>query len=189
MLTKRQTAIFKTIVDEFTRTAEPVGSKKLMDLLDFNCSSATIRNEMAALEDLGLLEKTHTSSGRIPSSRGYRFYVENLMERELDDGVKHSLQAVFQERHYSMDEIVKKSCDILSQMTSLTSVVLGPESRYQTLQHIQLFPLSDTSAVAVFILSLIHISTMVQTTSASLTQSRMVRSTRIPCSSRGAAFS
>ena len=73
------------------------------------------------------------------------------MERELDDGVKHSLQAVFQERHYSMDEIVKKSCDILSQMTSLTSVVLGPESRYQTLQHIQLFPLSDTSAVAVFI--------------------------------------
>lgn len=57
MLTKRQTAIFKTIVDEFTRTAEPVGSKKLMDLLDFNCSSATIRNEMAALEDLGLLEK------------------------------------------------------------------------------------------------------------------------------------
>ena len=52
MLTKRQTAIFKTIVDEFTRTAEPVGSKKLMDLLDFNCSSATIRNEMAALEDL-----------------------------------------------------------------------------------------------------------------------------------------
>ena len=120
MLTKRQTAIFKTIVDEFTRTAEPVGSKKLMDLLDFNCSSATIRNEMAALEDLGLLEKTHTSSGRIPSSRGYRFYVENLMERELDDGVKHSLQAVFQERHYSMDEIVKKSCDILSQMTSLT---------------------------------------------------------------------
>ena len=151
MLTKRQTAIFKTIVDEFTRTAEPVGSKKLMDLLDFNCSSATIRNEMAALEDLGLLEKTHTSSGRIPSSRGYRFYVENLMERELDDGVKHSLQAVFQERHYSMDEIVKKSCDILSQMTSLTSVVLGPESRYQTLQHIQLFPLSATSAVAVFI--------------------------------------
>ena len=57
MLTKRQTAIFKTIVDEFTRTAEPVGSKKLMDLLDFNCSSATIRNEMAALEDLGLLEQ------------------------------------------------------------------------------------------------------------------------------------
>lgn len=151
MLTNRQIAIFKAIVDEFTKTAEPVGSKTLMALLDFHCSSATIRNEMAALEEYGLLEKTHTSSGRIPSSKGYRFYVEHLMERELDDGIKNSLQQVFKERHYSMDEIVKKSCDILSQMTNLTSVVLGPESKYQTLQHIQLFPLTDTSAVAVFI--------------------------------------
>ena len=151
MLTNRQISIFKAIVDEFTRTAEPVGSKRLMDLLEFTCSSATIRNEMAALEDVGLLEKTHTSSGRIPSSKGYRFYVEHLMEKQLDEGVKNSLQEVFKERHYSMDEIVKKSCDILSQMTSLTSVVLGPESKYQTLQHIQLFPLTERSAVAVFI--------------------------------------
>lgn len=151
MLTDRQTVIFKAIVDEFTRSAEPVGSKRLMDLLDFTCSSATIRNEMAALEDIGLLEKTHTSSGRIPSSKGYRYYVEHLMERELDEEIKHSLQNVFRERHYSMEEIVKKSCDILSQMTSLTSIVLGPESKYQTLQHIQLFPLSERSAVAVFI--------------------------------------
>ena len=151
MLTNRQTQIFKTIVDEFTRTAEPVGSKTLMDLLDFTCSSATIRNEMAALEELGLLEKTHTSSGRIPSSQGYRFYVEHLMERQLDDSVKNSLQAIFSERHYSLDEIVKKSCDILSQMTSLTSVVLGPESKSQTLQHIQLIPLNERSAVAIFV--------------------------------------
>lgn len=151
MLTNRQTSIFKAIVDEFTRTAEPVGSKSLMDMLDFVCSSATIRNEMVALEELGLLEKTHTSSGRIPSSKGYRFYVEHLMEKQLDDTVKNSLTQIFSERHYSIEEIVKKSCDILSQMTSLTSIVLGPESRTQTLQHIQLFPLSERSAVAVFI--------------------------------------
>ena len=151
MLTQRQIDIFKAIVDEFTRTAEPVGSKTLMNLLDFHCSSATIRNEMAVLEDVGLLEKTHTSSGRIPSRKGYRFYVEHLMEKELDNEVKYSLQQVFSERHYSMDEIVKKSCDILSQMTHLTSVVLGPESKYQTLQHIQLVPLSSRSAVAIFI--------------------------------------
>ena len=87
MLTERQIAIFKAIVDEFTRTAEPVGSKTLMNLLDFQCSSATIRNEMAALEEAGLLEKTHTSSGRIPSHKGYRFYVEHLMERQLDSEV------------------------------------------------------------------------------------------------------
>lgn len=151
MLTNRQIVIFKTIVDEFTRSAEPVGSKTLMALLDFSCSSATIRNEMAALEEQGLLEKTHTSSGRIPSSQGYRFYVENLMEKELDEGVKNSLQKVFRERHYSMDEVVKKSCDILSKMTSLTSVVLGPDSKCQRLQHIQLIPISERSAVAIFV--------------------------------------
>lgn len=151
MLSERQTVIFKTIVDEFTKTAEPVGSKTLVNLLSMRCSSATIRNEMAALEEMGLLEKTHTSSGRIPSSKGYRFYVENMMETQLDDNVKHSLQQVFQERHYTLDEIVKKSCDILSQMTNLTSLVLGPDSRCQRLQHIQLFPISERSAVAVFI--------------------------------------
>ena len=85
MLTERQIAIFKAIVDEFTRTAEPVGSKTLMNLLDFQCSSATIRNEMAALEEAGLLEKTHTSSGRIPSHKGYRFYVEHLMEGQRSE--------------------------------------------------------------------------------------------------------
>lgn len=69
MLTQRQIDIFKAIVDEFTRTAEPVGSKTLMNLLDFHCSSATIRNEMAVLEDVGLLEKTHTSSGRIQAAK------------------------------------------------------------------------------------------------------------------------
>lgn len=151
MLTNRQIVIFKTIVDEFTRTAEPVGSKTLMSLLDFPCSSATIRNEMAALEAAGLLEKTHTSSGRIPSSAGYRYYVENLMEKQLDDGVKTSLQQVFKERHYSLEEIVKKSCEILSDMTSLTSVVLGPDSKCQRLQHVQLIPISERSAVAIFV--------------------------------------
>ena len=151
MLTERQIKIFKAIVDVFTKTAEPVGSKALTDVLDFSCSSATIRNEMAALEEIGLLEKTHTSSGRIPSSKGYRFYVEHLMEKQLDDSVKNSLQKVFSERHYSIEEIVKKSCDILSQMTSLTSVVLGPESRSQLLQHIQLIPLTQRSAVAIFV--------------------------------------
>lgn len=153
MLTSRQTLILKVIVDEFTRTAEPVGSKRLMTLLDISVSSATLRNEMAILEELGLLEKTHTSSGRIPSSKGYRYYVENLMDRQLDSKVENALSEAFQERHYTVEEVVKKSCDILSQMTNLTSVVLGPETSSQTLQHIQLFPINERSAVCVFITS------------------------------------
>ena len=106
---------------------------------------------MAALEEIVLLEKTNTSSGRIPSSKGYRYYVDNLMEKQLDQKVVNALQTVFDARNMSIDEVVRQSCDILSQMTNLTSVVLGPESRYQTLQHISLIPINERSAVAIFI--------------------------------------
>ncbi|MDO4466528.1 MAG: heat-inducible transcriptional repressor HrcA [Bacillota bacterium] len=150
-LSQRQKVIFKTIVDEFTRCAEPVGSKTLMNMLPFPVSSATIRNEMASLERMGLLEKTHTSSGRIPSQLGYRYYVENLMVTNLDDPIRESLSQVFSERHYSLDEMIDKSCDILCEMTNLTSVVLGPDSSKQTLQHVQLVPINRRSAVAVIV--------------------------------------
>lgn len=150
-LTQRQKVIFKTIVDEFTRCAEPIGSKTLMQILDFPVSSATIRNEMMVLEKAGLLEKTHTSSGRVPSQKGYRYYVENLMDADLDTSTKNSLQEVFSQRHYSLEEVVQKSCDILSHMTNLTSIVLGPDSSHQRLQNVQLIPINQQSAVAVIV--------------------------------------
>ena len=150
-LTQRQKIIFKTIVDEFTRCAEPVGSKTLMQLLDFPVSSATIRNEMVTLEKAGLLEKTHTSSGREKKKKGYRYYVEHLMETNLDVQVKDALQEVFAQRHYSLDEVVDKSCEILSHMTNLTSIVLGPDSRSQKLAHVQLIPISERSAVGIIV--------------------------------------
>ena len=156
-LTQRQKVIFKTIVEEFTRCAEPIGSKTLMELLDFPVSSATIRNEMAKLEKLGLLEKTHTSSGRIPSQLGYRYYVEHLMVTDLDTPTKASLQQVFSERQFSLDEVVQKSCDVLSDMTNLTSIVLGPDSSQQTLQNVQLIPINSRSAVAIIVTDTGHI--------------------------------
>lgn len=155
-LTQRQRLIFKKVVERFTYCAEPVGSKALMQLLDFPISSATIRNEMAILENAGLLEKTHTSSGRIPSRFGYRYYVGNLMETSLEDPVKQSLQTIFSQRHYSLDEVVEKSCSILSEMTNLTSVVLGPDSRHQVLAHVQLVPINSKSAVAIIITNTGH---------------------------------
>ena len=78
MLTKRQNEILKIIVLEYIKLAKPVSSNLICDTL--NCSSATIRAEMATLEELGLLEKTHTSSGRVPSEEGYRYYVDNLLD-------------------------------------------------------------------------------------------------------------
>ena len=150
-LTNRQNVIFKTIVEEFTRTAEPIGSKTLMNLLDFPVSSATIRNEMAALEKVGLLEKTHTSSGRIPSSKGYRYYVENLLETNLDVPMQQTMKTYFTQRHYSIDDVVSKSCDILSEMTNLTSIALGPDCEDQCLHHVQLVPVNEKSAVAIIV--------------------------------------
>ena len=82
MLTSRQNKILKWIIEEYVRTAEPVGSKALASLPEFGLSSATIRNEMAELEKLNLIVKTHTSSGRVPSEEGYRFYVKQLLENQ-----------------------------------------------------------------------------------------------------------
>lgn len=150
-LTQRQKIIFKTIVEQFTYRAEPVGSKTLMELLDFPVSSATIRNEMALLEKQGLLEKTHTSSGRIPSQKGYRYYVENLMEANLDEKVAAQLSRIFTSRQYSLDEIVDKCCSILSEMTNLTSIVLGPDAAHMTLRHVELIPIGPRAAVSIIV--------------------------------------
>ena len=151
MLTSRKIEILKAIVDSFISTAEPVGSKTLVEKNNLPYSSATIRNEMLELETLGFLEKTHTSSGRVPSSLGYRYYVEHLMNDTLDTNLQTALQVVFSDRQLKIDEVIKRSCDILAQMTNLTSMVLGPEANTQTLEHINLFPVDQNKAVAVFI--------------------------------------
>ena len=95
MLTQRRIEIFKCIVDEFVSTAEPVGSKTLMEKYNLPYSSATIRNDMMALEEMGYLEKTHASSGRVPSTKGYRFYCEHLLEENVEPEIQYELQQVF----------------------------------------------------------------------------------------------
>lgn len=151
MLTPRRIEIFKAIVDEFVSTAEPVGSKTLMEKYNLPYSSATIRNDMVVLEEMGYLEKTHTSSGRVPSTKGYRFYCEHLLDDHIDDQTQFQLQQVFTSKQLNMEDAIKQSCEILSQMTNLTSGVLGPNAAKQHLEHIRVFPINDRSAVVVFI--------------------------------------
>ena len=112
MLSARQLLIFKCIVEEFVETAEPVGSKTLMTKYMLPYSSATIRNEMSFLEENGYLEKTHTSSGRVPSTQGYRFYVNTLMQPNVDDDVKNQVAMILGDRHRSLNEIIQESCQI-----------------------------------------------------------------------------
>lgn len=156
MLSERQVAILKSIVESFIANAEPVGSKSLVEKFNLPYSSALVRSEMVALEEAGYIEKTHTSSGRVPSALGYRYYVENLMEERHDDKLELMLNAVFSDREIKIEEVIRQSCDILSQMTNLTSMVLGPEANTQTLQHINLFSLDRNQAVAVFITNTGH---------------------------------
>ena len=156
MLSSRKIEILKAIVESFIASAEPVGSKTLMETFNLSYSSATIRNEMLELENLGYLEKTHTSSGRVPSTLGYRYYVEHLMVDRMEPSLEYALQEVFFDRQLNIEEVIKRSCDILAQMTNLTSMVLGPDASTQTLEHINLFPVDQNKAVAVFITNAGH---------------------------------
>ena len=120
-------------------------------------SSATIRNEMSFLEEHGYLEKTHTSSGRIPSTQGYRFYVNTLLQPNVYDEVKNQVATFLGERHRSLNEIIQESCQMLSELTQLTTVALGPNSDYERLQNITLVPLSEHSVTAIIVTDKGHV--------------------------------
>ena len=150
LLTDRQKEILKLIVMEYIQNAKPVGSHQICEML--NCSSATVRSEMANLEDLGLLEKTHTSSGRVPSEEGYRYYVNNLMKpKEISGEDMLKLQLIFSNNQLELSDCIKKSLEIVSDITNYTSVVLGTKSHENTLKEVNIVPLSNNSMVVVVI--------------------------------------
>lgn len=150
MLSKRQNSLLKLIVEEYIKTALPVGSKTLCEKLD--CSSATIRNEMASLEEIGFLEKMHTSSGRIPSEDGYRYYVDNLMEpKEMTGEDVLKLQTIFNNRGLILSDAITKSMEIISEITNCTSVVLGTSSRYNKLKQVEVVPIDINKVIAIVI--------------------------------------
>ena len=151
MALSRSDTILKYIVEYFIKTAQPVGSHTLIEVYHLNYSSATIRNEMNALEKKGLIEKTHSSSGRVPSANGYKYYCENLRDTEVDESLKQSLQLVLDQRVKSVEEIIKRSCEILSHMTNLVSVVMGPDEEKEKLASVQLVKISDNTLTAIFV--------------------------------------
>ena len=151
MSLSRSDTILKYIVEYFIKTAQPVGSHTLIEVYKLPYSSATIRNEMYALEKLGLIEKTHSSSGRVPSSKGYKYYCEKLRDTEVDEQLKQSLQLVLDQRVKSVEEVIRRSCEILSHMTNLVSVVMGPDEDKEKLASVQLVQISDNTITAIFV--------------------------------------
>ena len=150
VLSQRQEKILKLIVERYIKEPIPVGSKVLSKIL--NCSSATVRNEMATLEDNGLLEKTHTSSGRVPSEAGYRYYVDNLMElKKMNAEDMLKLQIVFKNQQLALSDIISKSLQIISDMTNYTTVVLGNSSHENLLKQIEVVPIDEESMVVLIV--------------------------------------
>lgn len=159
MLTERQRLILKAIVDDYIRSAEPVGSRSISKREGIGFSPATIRNEMADLEELGFLEQPHTSAGRIPSTLGYRYYVDHLIkqqdeELEFDKAKVHSF--LFEELN-RMEQVIQHAALVLSNLTNYTSILLGPELFSNSLQHFSIVPLNEHSAVAIIVTNTGHV--------------------------------
>lgn len=156
MLTERQENILKLIVAEYIKSARPVGSNLICK--ELNCSSATVRNEMASLEELDLLEKTHTSSGRIPSEKGYRYYVDHLMKpKELNGEDMLNLQIILNNQQLALSDTLSESLKLISDMTSYTSIVLGGTSHDNKLKEIRVVPIDNENLIVIVVTDTGHV--------------------------------
>lgn len=156
MLNERQSNLLKLIVEEYIKTARPIGSKSLCECL--NCSSATIRNEMSYLEELGFLEKTHTSSGRIPSEKGYRYYVDYIMKpKELTGEDVLNLQQIFENQSLALSDAIVRSMEIVSEMTNYTAIILGKSSNDNKISKVEVVPISERNLIAIVITDKGHV--------------------------------
>ncbi len=152
-LTSRQKDLLKYIVQEYVATANPVGSKTIIEKYMKSISAATVRNDMAALEKLGYLEKNHTSSGRVPSTKGYKFYEKNFSEpTNFDDDVKTKLRKIFNDRTMSIDSIIEESCKIISESTQFPLVTIEKNAEV-LLKRIDLVRINNQSAMVIVISS------------------------------------
>ena len=149
-LSERKHIILKAIIQNYLETGEPVGSRTLSKSTDLNLSSATIRNEMADLEDLGYIFQPHTSAGRIPSDKGYRLYVDMLMqdkEQELEE-----LKSVMLEKTDKVEKVLKQAAKVLAVNTNYATMISTPLNRKNTLKFIQLSQVDDEQIIAVIVM-------------------------------------
>lgn len=158
MLTDRQKLLLKAIVEEYIKTCEPVGSKVLTEKPYLNFSSATLRYEMAQLEELGYLEKTHTSSGRTPSHLGYKYYVENLVTR--DYSVQDSfplIDEIFNQENTRKEDVIKNAINLLSSLTNHTAMLLGPDLTKSRVKKLEIVQINEKECIVIIITNLGYI--------------------------------
>lgn len=149
-LDDRKKKILHTIIKTYLETGEPVGSRTISKYTDLNLSSATIRNEMADLEDLGYIIQPHTSAGRIPSDMGYRWYVDMLMEEKEQEVTEMREQML--EKADKMDQILKQAAKVLASSTNYATMVSAPTYNRNKLKFIQLSQVDDNQIIAVIVM-------------------------------------
>lgn len=148
---KLEDYILKLIIDEYISEPKPVGSVYLINKYNLTISSATVRNIMAKLEQEGMLEKSHTSSGRVPTPFGYEYYAK-FLTMSIDEKLKAKIKDIFAKRRSSIDDVIDEAVSIISEISELT-VVTSDFSNDEKLKSITLTPINDTSAIIVIITS------------------------------------
>jgi heat-inducible transcriptional repressor len=154
MLTDRRSALLNLIVEEYVDTALPVGSKYIVGKHQMGVSPATVRLEMARLEDEGFITQPHTSAGRVPSDKGYRYYVESLMSEEsipLEE--RETIRHQFHQAERAMEQWFQLAAAVLAHSVSNFAVVTSPRSNETRLRHVQLVPLQEMTALLVVVLN------------------------------------
>lgn len=150
MLTKRQINILDALIRLYTSSGHPIGSKTIMTETAIDASSATIRNELSFLEKLGFIQKTHSSSGRVPSMKGYRYYIDHLVKpQEVAKDKLQIINEVLGNHVRQMDDIMNQSAKLLSDLTSYTAIVLGPKAESSRLTGFRLVALNDNLIMAI----------------------------------------
>ena len=151
MLDERKLTVLRAIVEDYVSTTEPVGSKSLVDRHHFDVSPATIRNDMAVLEEQGFIAQPHTSAGRIPTDKGYRLFVDRLSSvKPLSTAERRAIES-FLAGAYSLDDVVMRTVRLLVQLTRQVAVVQYPSLTRSAIRHIELVPLAPTKLLVVLI--------------------------------------
>ena len=151
MLDERKLTVLRAIVEDYVSTTEPVGSKSLVDRHHFDVSPATIRNDMAVLEEQGFIAQPHTSAGRIPTDKGYRLFVDRLSSVKPLSGAERRAIETFLAGAYSLDDVVMRTVRLLVQLTRQVAVVQYPSLTRSSIRHIELVPLAPQKVLLVLI--------------------------------------
>jgi heat-inducible transcriptional repressor len=150
---ERRLAVLRAIVEDYVATEEPVGSKALVERHGLGVSPATVRNDMAALEDEGYITQPHTSAGRVPTDKGYRLFVDRLTTIKPMTAAEKRAIATILDGAIDLDDVVQRSVRLLAQLTRQVAVVQYPTLSRSTVRHIELVALAPTRLLVVLILS------------------------------------